>query len=90
MDPESKKLLEDTFALAEENNKMLRKVRNIQKWSTAWQAFKIFLIVAVALGLFYYIDPYITKVVDLYDSISGTAQKVNNTSNSVKDFLKKL
>lgn len=90
MDPESKRLLEETFALTQENNKMLHKVRSIQKWAAFWQGIKIFVIISVALGVVYYIQPYVNKVVDLYNSISGTTQKINNTSNSFQDFLKKL
>ncbi|MFA5840791.1 MAG: hypothetical protein WC847_00755 [Candidatus Paceibacterota bacterium] len=90
MDPESKKLLEDTFALAQENNHMLHKVRNVQKWATFWQMLKIFIIIGVALGAFYFLDPYLNKIVEVYNSISGTGQKFNDTNNSFQDFLKKF
>ncbi|MCC7160420.1 hypothetical protein IT399_01705 [Candidatus Nomurabacteria bacterium] len=90
MDPESKRLLEETLALTKENNKMLHKVRSVQKWATFWLYLKIFIIIGVALGVFYYIEPYVNKVADLYSSISGTTQKINNTNNSFQDFLKKI
>jgi len=90
MDPESKKLLEDTFNLAQENNKMLRKVRSVQKWSTFWSSLKIIIIVGIALGSFYFLEPYVDKVVNLYNSVSNTTQKVNNASSSFQDLLKKL
>jgi hypothetical protein len=90
MDPESKKLLEETHTLAEENNKMLHEVRNVQKWSTFWQTFKVLVIIGIALGSFYFLEPYINNAVNLYKSVSGTAQNANGTNSSFQDFLKKL
>ncbi len=90
MDPESKKLLEETFKLTEENNHMLRKVRNVQKWSTFWSSLKVIIVIGIALGAFYFLDPYVDKMISLYNSVSGTTQKVNYNSNSVQDLLKKL
>lgn len=89
MDPESKKLLQETLALAEENNKMLRKVRSVQKWAVFWQSLKLAIIIGVAFGVFYYVEPYLDKVLDLYNSISRAEQKANGTG-SVSDLLKKL
>jgi len=90
MDPESKKLLEETFALAQENNKMLHRVRSVQKWATFWSGVKIFLIIGITLGSFYFLEPYINKIGDLYNSISGTTQNVDNNSSSFQDLLKKF
>ena len=90
MDPESKKLLEDTFRLAQENNQMLHKVRSVQKWATFWLTLKIFVIIVIALGSFYYLEPYLNKIVDLYNSISGTEQKLNEGGGSFQDLLKKF
>ena len=89
MDPESKKLLEDTFHLAQENNKMLQKVRSVQKWAVFWSSLKILLIVGITLGSFYYLEPYINKIIDLYSSISGTSQN-SGDSGSFQDLLKKF
>jgi hypothetical protein len=88
MDPESKRLIEETLRLTEENNKMLHKVRNVQKWDTFWRSLKIIFIVAVAFGALYFLEPYINKVVDLYNSISGAAGKVNEATGSFQDLLK--
>lgn len=88
MDPESKRLIEETLRLTEENNKMLHKVRNVQKWDTFWRSLKMILVVAVALGALYFIEPYVNKMIELYNSISGVTEKVNNTTSSFQDFLK--
>jgi hypothetical protein len=90
MDPESKKLLEETLELEKENNHMLHKIRNVQKWATFWSLFKVFLIIGITLGSFYFLEPYIDNVLNLYGSLSGTTQKLDNAGSSIQDFLKNL
>ena len=88
MDPESKQLIQNALALVEENNKLLHKIRGVQKRETLWSVLKFVVIIAIAFGSFYYIEPYLNKVMDLYNSVSGVQQKVNDSS--VQDLLKKL
>ena len=88
MDPEAKQLLQKALALAEENNKLLHKVRGVQKRATLWQGLKYLLIIAIALGSFYYIEPYLNKVMDLYSSVTGMQQKLDNSS--IQGLLKNL
>lgn len=90
MDPESKKLLEATFQLAQENNHMLHKVRSVQKWATFWRTLKILVVIGIALGSFYFLEPYLNKIANLYNSISGMEQKLNGGSSSFQDLLKKF
>ena len=88
MDQESKQLLQNTLALAEENNKMLHKIRGVQKRGTLWQVLKLIIIIGIALGSFYYIEPYLNKIMDLYNSVSGMQQQINNSP--IQDLLKKF
>ena len=88
MDQESKQLLQNTLVLAEENNKMLHKIRGVQKRGTLWQVLKLIIIIGIALGSFYYIEPYLNKIMDLYNSVSGMQQQINNSP--IQDLLKKF
>ena len=88
MDSESRQLLQNTLALAEENNKMLHKIRGVQKRGTLWQVLKLIVIIGIALGSFYYIEPYLNKIIDLYNSVSGMQQQINNSP--IQDLLKKF
>ena len=93
MDPQTKDLLNKTFELVEDNNQMLHKIRSGQKWATFWHIVKMLVIVGITLGSLYYIQPYLNKVLDLYNSISGTEQKLNklgNSTDSISNILKKL
>jgi hypothetical protein len=88
MDPESKQLLANTLAIAEENNKLLHKIRGVQKRATLWQVVKLLVIVGIALGSFYYIEPYLNKVMGVYNSVVGMEQKMNDSP--IKDFFNKF
>lgn len=86
MDPETKQMLQETLALAEENNKMLHKIRGVQRREAIWSTIKILVIIAIALGSFYYLEPYLEKVMNLYNSISGIQQDVKSAADSVKNI----
>ena len=90
MNEEEKALLLETVTLVKENNKMLKKVRSVQKWANFWLTIKALIFIGVALGSFYFLEPYINKTIDLYNKISGTTEKVNTTTNSLQDVLKKI
>lgn len=92
MDPETKELLKTNLVLAEENNKLLHQIRGVQKRETLWQIVKISVIILIALGSFYYIEPYLNKVMDLYTSVTGIEKDVKSavSGESLKDLLKKF
>jgi len=90
MDPESKQLLEETFTLEKENNKMLHSMRRSMLWARVMSIAYWLIIIGISIGAFYFIQPYFDKVIGLYNAISGTQQKTNTNSNSFQDFLKKF
>jgi len=88
MDPESKKLLEDTYKLTKENNKILHKVRSIQKWQAFWSALRIIIIIGIGLGAAYFLEPYIEKAITVFNQISGTQQVIDTSS--LQNILKNI
>ena len=78
MDPESKKLLEETFELEQDNNKMLRSMRRSMMWGRVMSVVYWLVIIGISVGAFYFIQPYFNKIIGLYNSIGG------------QDFFKKL
>ena len=78
MDPESKKLLEETFELEQDNNKMLRSMRRSMMWGRVMSVVYWLVIIGISVGAFYFIQPYFNKIIGLYNSIGG------------QDFFEKL
>ena len=89
MDGDLKQILEFT----QDNNKMLHKIRNVQKREAIFRAVKLLVIIGVSVASFYYVEPYLNKMLGLISSVTGIEQKLNSNSlniGSLQDILKKV
>lgn len=59
MDNDIKKLLIENLELAKENRDYLKKIDRRQRVSTYWKLFLFIITIGSALGLYYFLDPYI-------------------------------
>ena len=84
MDPESKKLLQDTLALAQENNKILHSMRRSMRFQRIMSILYWVLIIGSAFGAYYFIQPYLEQAYGIY----GGAKSNLNDFNSLLDNLK--
>ena len=76
MDLPEKKLLEETAALAKENNRLLKKMRRAAIWGRVMHLLYWVLIIGVSLGLFYFLQPYIDQVKALYEGLQGVTEGI--------------
>jgi hypothetical protein len=74
MTPEEKSLLERTYKLAEENNEILRKIRRINRWTIAFRIAYWVILVGLAVGALYFIQPYIDAVMGTYQDLLGISE----------------
>jgi len=84
MDSESKQLLENTLTLTEENNKLLHKIRGVQKRETFWNVLKLIVIIGIAFGSFYYIEPYLNKLIGVYSEAKSNINSFNSVLENIK------
>ncbi|HBA46133.1 hypothetical protein A2W67_02500 [Candidatus Nomurabacteria bacterium RIFCSPLOWO2_02_40_28] len=80
MDPESKKLLEETFALAEDNNKILHSMRRSMRVQRIMSVLYWAIIIGSAVGAYYFIQPYIDQMMQLYGSASDVLKNFKQFS----------
>ncbi len=80
MDPESKKLLEDTLRLEQDNNKILHSMRRTMRFSSIMTFIYWIIIIGSAVGAYYYFQPYFNKILGVYNSITGTQYKLPGNS----------
>ena len=78
MNPEEKELLKKTLELARENNRMLHSIKRLMLWGRIFRIVYWVLIIGAAIGLYYYIDPYINDVISAYASLKGNVQDFGN------------
>jgi len=65
MTPEERSLLENTMALAKENNKILRSIRRSNRWSSIFRVIYWVVIIGLGLGTYYFLQPYLMSAVNI-------------------------
>ncbi|OGI96918.1 hypothetical protein A3I25_01140 [Candidatus Nomurabacteria bacterium RIFCSPLOWO2_02_FULL_42_17] len=86
MDAETKKLIEESLELARDNNKILRRMRRGQRISSIFRLFYWLMILGIALGAYYYIQPYFSQAQKAYQNISEGLGNLPDVSNLNKVF----
>ena len=86
VDEESKGKLEEALALAKENNKMLIKIRRVQRRAAFSKAVYWILILAIMLGAYIYIQPYVQRIITTYQDVTNTFNKVKDTGDSLNSL----
>ena len=75
MDSESNKLLEETLELARENNKILRGIRRSQRIASFMSLLYWVVVIGVAIGAFYYLQPYVDQAQKFWHDTGMTIDK---------------
>jgi hypothetical protein len=86
MNPEEKKILEDTYRLANENHRLLKKMRRGIFLSHLTRIIYWIILIVMALGLYYYIQPYVNSFIDIFVQISNVFGKMKSVGDSVPDL----
>ncbi len=90
MSPEDRSLLEKTYALMEENNKILLSMRKVARIHLGLRVFYWVLIIGISVGALYFIQPYIDFLTGLNSSSSSTigASQSQSSIELLQDLLK--
>lgn len=75
MDIEEKHLIEEIAALARENNALLKKMRRAQLWGRAGRMVYWIVVLGVAFGALYFLQPYIEQIGRLYRTVQTVQEQ---------------
>lgn len=94
-DEELKVLLRENIEVSKESLKILRKINRGRIFGSIFSALKWMLIIGISFGTYYYIEPFISKYLDLMKGFSSGVENVGKISNNANsaispDLLKKL
>ena len=78
-----KELLEANIKLSKENNRMLKKMRSAQKRANFLKLLYWLIIIGIAVGGFYFLQPYFEVVQDLYQQIQTTIGDIGEVGKSL-------
>ena len=83
MTPEERSMLERALALAEENNGILQSIRRTNRLALLARVLYWVVILGFSVGAYYFIQPYVTNLFDLYGSMSGLNTSSSNPYSSL-------
>ena len=82
-----KKQFEQLRRTVDENHKMLKQIRSVQRRAWWGSMFKWAVIIAVSLGAYYIVQPFIENLNNAYDSVMSSFEEVQDTTNSITGFF---
>lgn len=71
MQPEEREMLKKTLELSRENNKMLQSIKRSMFVGRIFRVAYWVIVIGAAVGLYYYIEPYLDGAIGAYGSIKG-------------------
>jgi len=86
MDPNTNQLLRDILETTEENNKLLRKMHRSMVWGRVFRFIYWMIIIGLALGSYYYLQPYLETLWATYQNISSGVDSIQNATSQVPDL----
>lgn len=87
MEPDIQKLLKENLALSEENNKILKRLQSNMRWGRFIHAVYWIIIIGSAFGAYYFAQPYINQLMEMYGKLQGIGGSVSpNILDALKSF----
>lgn len=86
-EPEGKQLLQATYKIVEENNKMLHKVRGVQKRQAIFSMLKWLIIIGIAIGAFYFLEPYVKNILKFIQDSGASISQLKNLGNTFQNSM---
>jgi Trk-type K+ transport system membrane component len=78
---ELKRLLRQNIALSEQNNRILRSIRNSARFQSFIRLIYIVIIVGALIWTFQFLRPYLEGIRSTYESYQETQSQLQNTIN---------
>ncbi len=86
MNPDEKALLQKTYELAQENNKILRKMRAMSRFDRIVKIAYWVIIIGLSLGAYYFIQPYVEAVVGGVESVQSDVKTLDKAKEVLQNF----
>jgi uncharacterized membrane protein len=78
MQPEEKEMLKKALELSQENNRMLHSIRRNIFWGRVTRIVYWVIIIGAAVGIYYYIEPYLNSAINAYGNMKGDIRDFGN------------
>lgn len=78
MDPHDRDLLQRSLDLSEKNNKMIKKLYKHMRVQRVFHIIYWIIIIGASIGLYYWVQPAVDKVIDVYTNFSNPTSTIQN------------
>lgn len=78
MTPDEQRQLKEALELSRANNILLRKMWRAVQWGRAIKGLYWIVIIGIAIGSFYFLQPYIDTLESLYGGLQGAQGQFKN------------
>jgi len=87
MTPEERKLLQETYDISLENNKMLHKLHRSIWWGRVWRLVYWGVILAGGVGVYVYLQPVLLGLLGSYEEALSGIDSLKSTSEQIKGSM---
>ena len=77
--------LKQVFELCQDNNKILRGMRRSARIGSFFRFIYLALIIGSVVGSYYYLQPYIDQIFNLYSEINSTVGDIQDKAGRIPD-----
>lgn len=86
MSPEDRKTLDEVKNIAEECRDILKRIQRARRLEFAWRVFYWLMILGLAFGSYYFIQPYIDRLMSAYGALQNQVNEVGRINDSIKSI----
>lgn len=83
MDQELRKLLKRNLEISKENNEMLHRLQSSMRWSRFFKLAYWVVIIAIMLGAYYFIQPFVDQLVGAYGGLSDGIDNLQGIKDAI-------
>jgi len=83
LEPEERRKFDELLALSRENNSMLKKMVNHMRWATFFRVIYWLIIIAISVGAYYILEPYLAAATDAFKSLGENAEAISKLFKSI-------
>jgi len=80
-DEELKQLLKRNVEISEESLRILKKINRARIIGNVYSFLKWVIIIGVSAGAYYYLQPYLQKLMDTFNAVNSQANQIKNIKN---------
>ena len=85
MEQEDRERLKRVLELAENNGKILKKMRSTMRWGRVLESIYWIVIVGIAAGSFYFLQPFLLSIQGTYKTLQEGVENVRESFQGMQD-----